>query len=81
MIRWSAALWLALATPGMATVDTWPALYDVAFVASDDVLNIRSGPGASFDIIGSLAHDAEGVEVTARDLPGSPKVTLDSLLG
>ena len=67
MIRWSAALWLALATPGMATVDTWPALYDVAFVASDDVLNIRSGPGASFDIIGSLAHDAVGNQLTRLD--------------
>lgn len=40
-----------------------PRLHDVVGVASDDVLNVRSGPGASNPVVGELAHDARGVEV------------------
>lgn len=36
-------------------------------VASDDVLNVRAGPSASADIIGSLAYDATDVEVVDVD--------------
>lgn len=56
-------LGLALAAPGHATQDQWPALFDVAGVASDDVLNIRAAPSASAEIIGTLDHNATGVEV------------------
>lgn len=59
------AVLLLLAGPAQATQDAFPALYDVVGVASDDVLNIRSGPGAEFEVIGTLAPDAEGVEVIA----------------
>ena len=62
------ALLLALllaALPARATQDAWPALFDVARVAADDVLNVRSGPGARHDIVGTLAPDARGVEVIA----------------
>ena len=62
MIRLALAFCLA-ASPGWATVDGWPALYDVAGVASDDVLNVRSEPGAAGDVIGALAPDATDVEV------------------
>ncbi|MBT8423685.1 MAG: SH3 domain-containing protein [Silicimonas sp.] len=55
------------ATTAHATVDGWPALHDVVDVAEDDVLNIRSGPGVSFDIIGTLAHDDENIEVIRPD--------------
>lgn len=58
-------LWLVLAAPAMATTDAYPALYDVVGVASDDVLNIRSGPGTEYPVIGTLAPDAEGIEVIA----------------
>ena len=61
MIR--ALILIFLATPAFATQDGWPALYDVVGVAQDDVLNIRSGPGAGFDIIGTLPPDAEDIEV------------------
>ncbi len=56
-------LWLGLATPVLATVDGWPALYDVAGVASDDVLNIRERPDVSSPVIGTFAPDATGIEV------------------
>ncbi len=62
MIR-TAALWLCLCVPAMATTDVYPALYDVIGVAEDDVLNIRSGPGTEFEIIGTIEPNAEGIEV------------------
>lgn len=49
---------------GSAAAQDLPALHDVAGVASDDVLNIRSEPSASAPIIGGLAPDAQRVEVT-----------------
>lgn len=41
----------------------YPRLHDVVGVASNDVLNVRAGPGASTPIVGELAFDARGVEV------------------
>ena len=57
--------------PLMAKADGFPALHDVVDVASDDVLNIRSGPTASAEIIGTLAPDARNVEVTGTDESGT----------
>ena len=54
---------LLAALPARATQDAWPALFDVARVAADDVLNVRAGPGASHRIVGALPFDAKGVEV------------------
>lgn len=51
------------ALPASATVDGWPALYDVTGVAADDVLNVRAEPHAGAEIVGTLAHDALNVEV------------------
>ncbi|MDU8942403.1 peptide-binding protein [Ovoidimarina sediminis] len=62
-MRWLLGLLLCCATPAAATIDAWPALHDVVGVAPDDVLNIRSDPSAASAIIGTLAHDAEGIEV------------------
>lgn len=42
-----------------------PGLYFVTGVAAGDVLNIRQSPDAAAPIIGSLAPDATGVEVTS----------------
>ncbi len=36
----------------------------VVFVEEDDVLNIRSGPGVQFGIVGELAPDETGIEIT-----------------
>lgn len=47
-----------------------PSLYFVVDVASNDVLNIRAEPNAGADIIGSLKHDAIGVEIVARSENG-----------
>ncbi len=55
----------ALVFPAHATQDGWPALFDVTGVASDDALNIRAEPNATSEIVGTLAHDAVGVEVIA----------------
>ena len=63
MIRLFTALLFCVALPALATTDAWPALYDVINVEKDDVLNVRSGPGTSFDVIGSLEHDTENIEV------------------
>lgn len=52
-----------LVLPGLATAQPYPALHDVAGVAADDVLNVRAGPTASAEIIGTLAPDDAGVEV------------------
>ncbi|QBF34084.1 SH3 domain-containing protein [Thalassococcus sp. S3] len=56
-------LLLCLAAPAWATQDQWPALFDVSGVADDDVLNIRSAPDASSDIIGSLGPSDRDIEV------------------
>ncbi|MBF9029351.1 SH3 domain-containing protein [Rhodobacterales bacterium HKCCE3408] len=56
---------LMLAAP--AAAQDLPALYDVTGVASDDALNVRSGPGTEFDVIGTLAPGATGVEAVAAD--------------
>ena len=64
MQRTAFVLALVLAAlPARATQDAWPALFDVARVAPDDVLHIRSGPGTSHPIVGELAFDARRVEV------------------
>lgn len=48
---------------GLAAAQGFPALYDVTGVAAGDVLNVRSGPGAGEEIIGSLDPTATGIEV------------------
>lgn len=64
MTRALAALILLLsASVATATVDGWPALFDVTDVAADDVLNVRRAPDASSEIIGTLAPNATSVEV------------------
>lgn len=61
------ALLVLLAGPAAATQDAWPALFDVTGVALDDVLNVRSAPSATSEIVGALAPDATGVEVIRPD--------------
>jgi uncharacterized membrane protein len=55
------ALALALAPP--AAGQHLPAAYRVTGVAADDVLNVRAGPGAGWDIVGRIAPFALHVEV------------------
>ena len=38
--------------------------FQVAFVTNDDTLNVRNGPGVDFDVVGELAPNAAGVEIT-----------------
>lgn len=71
-MKYLVALLLALVLPAMAAAETgWPALYDVVGVAGDDVLNVRAGPGADFDKLGSLPTDATGIEVVAVNDTGN----------
>lgn len=59
------------AGPAMASPEyILPTLFDVEGVASGDVLNIRATPSASGDILGTLAPDATGIEVTGLDPSG-----------
>jgi hypothetical protein len=37
--------------------------YRVSRVGPDDTLNVRTGPGARYDVIGRLRHDAEGIVI------------------
>ncbi|MGR3722699.1 SH3 domain-containing protein [Abyssibius alkaniclasticus] len=56
---------------GTAIAQTYgPSLYDVANVASDDVLYIRSAPDADSPSLGSLRPDARGLEVTGQSADG-----------
>ncbi|WP_323767442.1 SH3 domain-containing protein [Antarctobacter sp.] len=54
---------LLLLGTAAAAQSEYPRLHDVAGVASNDVLNVRAGPGASHPIVGELAYDARAVEV------------------
>lgn len=70
MILRIAAFVVALAAPASATVEVWPALYDVTGVAEDDVLNIRAEPSVSSEIVGELAPDETAVEVIEMSRDG-----------
>jgi uncharacterized membrane protein len=67
LIRAALAALALLASPVWATVDGWPALYDVVGVNSDDVLNVRAGPDASAEVIGTLEFNATRIEVIRPD--------------
>ena len=58
---------LALLMAGPLAAQDLPALYDVSDVADFDVLNVRVAPDASAEMIGELAPDATGIEVTAAE--------------
>lgn len=51
--------------PMVLQAEVYPALHDVTGVAADDVLNLRAAASAEAAVIGTLAHDATGVEVIA----------------
>ncbi len=53
-----------------ALAESFPALYNVVDVASDDTLNIRSKPSSKGQVIGVLAHDADYVQIEALDASG-----------
>ena len=56
---------------GQGEAEPLPQLFDVTGVAADDMLNIRAAPTAQAEVIGTLAPDARGIEVTARDSRGT----------
>lgn len=58
------------ATSARAEFELFPALYDVTNVASDDVLNVRSGTGASHPIVNALAHDDHDIEIVKLNVNG-----------
>lgn len=61
----------ALAGPALATPEAaLPSLAAVTGVSADDVLNVRAAPDANAPIVGSLAPDARGFEVTGFDPSG-----------
>lgn len=62
---------LCLLLPGMSAAQTMPALYDVARVAEDDVLNVRQAPSSRAEILGALAPRQRGVEVVALSEDGA----------
>lgn len=63
MIRIVALVFFAFATATASAAQELPALYDVYDVASDDVLNIRTEPNSTSEIIGALTPDAANIEV------------------
>lgn len=71
MIRFLFAIALCVSASGAnAQVDVdriLPALFDVAGVASNDVLNVRTGPGGFFEVIGALPPHEKSVEIVATN--------------
>ncbi|MEZ5839985.1 MAG: hypothetical protein R3D02_06025 [Hyphomicrobiales bacterium] len=61
--------------PALAEADG-PDAYRVTGVARNDVLNIRSGPSARFDIVGTIPHDGRGLRNLAEC---TPKPAIDTL--
>lgn len=57
--------WTAVAA--VAQDGTLPALHRVTGVAADDVLNVRAGPSAQTEIVGTLAPDATGIGVVRTE--------------
>ncbi|MDA5093030.1 peptide-binding protein [Aliiroseovarius sp. KMU-50] len=45
--------------------DSYPALYDVSNVASDDVLNVREHPTTGAEILGAFPPDRTGIEIVS----------------
>lgn len=69
---WCAALMvMAAASSAQTEVDHFPALYDVAGVAENDVLNVRAAPNSGSEVLGSLAHNAENIEIVRSDPSGT----------
>lgn len=65
---WAALVLALMAIPALA--QDLPALFRVQGVAAGDVLNIRAEPSVRAAILGGLAPDATGVEVTALSEDG-----------
>ncbi len=70
-LRIGIGLCFIAAAPALATQEyILPTLFDVTGVAQDDRLNIRAAPNAGADILGTLAPDAQGIEVVGNDASG-----------
>lgn len=53
---------MALSTSSVWSCADGPDHYRIHGVASNDSLNVRSGPGLGFSVIGELPYNAEGVQ-------------------
>lgn len=58
------------ATTAQADMELFPAFYEVTGVASDDVLNVRAGTGASHPIIEALAYNDRHIEIVSLSSDG-----------
>ena len=67
---------LAIAHPALSCADG-PDAFRVAGVASDDTLNVRSGPGVEFSVVGELPYNA----VDVRNLDAVPVNACDGTTG
>lgn len=70
-MRWLAAIFLLIWPLTLSAQDALPALFDVARVAANDVLNVRAEPDASAQIVATLGPDQRGVEVVERNEGGT----------
>lgn len=68
MIRWLA---IFIFWPIALLANPFPALHDVTDVAANDVLNVRAAPNGSAEIRGTLAPNAQDIEVTATNETGT----------
>lgn len=77
-----AALFSVLATMALATVDGFPALYDVKGLAADDNLNVREAPNAGSIVISSFPPMSKNIEViTMNDAETWGLVNIDGRSG
>lgn len=76
------ALLTVFATTALATVDGFPALYDVTGVSSDDNLFVREAPNANSIAVSSFPATAKNIEViTLNDAETWGLVNIDGRSG
>lgn len=63
------AIFLGLTSPAFADGHV-PGIFRVVDVADDDTLNIRRGPGSSYEIMGEFLPGEGGIEITALSANG-----------
>mgnify|MGYP001943356180 CR=1 FL=1 len=62
---------ILLTTNGVMAQEPVPDMMRIVNVVQGDVLNMSSGPGAEYDIVGAFAPQTDGIEVTAYNPDGT----------
>ncbi len=58
----------AASPTGSVTVPESEARYEVAFVTSNDTLNVREGPGVTYDVVAELPPQTDAIRIDDQDM-------------